>query len=135
LFCLAWGWLQSCLILRAGSVGVTAAFGSIGFWDFGVGIWWNPLGSRIWVLVLVGVDALKYVEICRILFLSLCWFPNLLRFAGFLYLVDLYRMGVDYLEMDCELRLICLCFLSTVATPTFFPRSCFLDTYGPITFD
>ncbi|WJX28480.1 hypothetical protein P8452_17193 [Trifolium repens] len=39
LFCLAWGWLQSCLILRAGSVGVTAAFGSIGFWDFGVGIW------------------------------------------------------------------------------------------------
>ncbi|PNX96290.1 hypothetical protein L195_g019493 [Trifolium pratense] len=30
-------------------------------------------------------------------FSSLCWFPNPLGFAGFLYLVDLYRVGVDCL--------------------------------------
>ncbi|MCI36222.1 hypothetical protein A2U01_0057444, partial [Trifolium medium] len=52
-----------------------------------------------------------------------------------LYLVDLYSVGVDCLEADCELRLICLGFHSTVAPSIFGSRSCFLDSDGPITID
>ncbi|MCI29989.1 hypothetical protein A2U01_0051198, partial [Trifolium medium] len=51
------------------------------------------------------------------------------------YLVDLYRVGVDCLEEVCKLRLICLCSHSTVVPSTFGSRSCFLDSDGPITFD
>ncbi|MCI38915.1 hypothetical protein A2U01_0060144, partial [Trifolium medium] len=51
------------------------------------------------------------------------------------YLIDLYRVGVDCLEADCELRLICLGSHSTVASSTFGTRSYFLDSNGPITFD
>jgi hypothetical protein len=52
-----------------------------------------------------------------------------------LYLGDLYRVGVDYLEMDYELRPMCLNFLSTIASSIFGSRSCFLDTDGPVNFD
>jgi hypothetical protein len=53
----------------------------------------------------------------------------------FEYLVDLYRVGVDCLEVVCELRLICLGFHSTVVSSTFDSRSCSLDSDGPINFD
>jgi hypothetical protein len=42
-----------------------------------------------------------------------------------LYLIDLYRGGVDCLEAVYELRLICLGSLSTGAPPTFDSRSYF----------
>ncbi|MCI34402.1 hypothetical protein A2U01_0055621, partial [Trifolium medium] len=61
----------------------------------------------------------KSIEICRFL----------------VYLIDLYHVGVDCLEVVCELRLICQCSHSTVAPSTFGSRSCFSDSYGPITFD
>ncbi|MCH84631.1 hypothetical protein A2U01_0005463 [Trifolium medium] len=51
------------------------------------------------------------------------------------YLVDLYHVGVDCLEVVYELRLICLCSHSTVVPSTFGSRSCFSDSYGSITFD
>ncbi|MCI49242.1 hypothetical protein A2U01_0070486, partial [Trifolium medium] len=54
------------------------------------------------------------VEICRFL----------------VHLVDLYRVGVDCLEVICELRLVCLCSHSTVVPSTFDSRSCFLDSDG-----
>ncbi|MCI46084.1 hypothetical protein A2U01_0067324, partial [Trifolium medium] len=43
-------------------------------------------------MILDSLTASKSVEICRF----------------FVYLVDLYSVGVDCLETDCELRLICL---------------------------
>ncbi|MCI20271.1 hypothetical protein A2U01_0041433, partial [Trifolium medium] len=52
-----------------------------------------------------------------------------------LYLVDLYRVGVDCLEADCELRLICLSSHSTIVPSTSGSRSYFLDSDGPVTFD
>ncbi|GAU47648.1 hypothetical protein TSUD_27720 [Trifolium subterraneum] len=52
-----------------------------------------------------------------------------------LYLVDLYRVGVDCLEMVCELKPIYPGSHSTGAPSTFDSRSCFLDSDGPITFD
>jgi hypothetical protein len=61
----------------------------------------------------------KSVEICRFL----------------VYLVDLFRVGIDGLEVVCELRLTCLGFPSTFVPSTFDSRSCFLDYGGPITFD
>ncbi|MCI61036.1 hypothetical protein A2U01_0082292, partial [Trifolium medium] len=53
----------------------------------------------------------------------------------YLYLVDLYRVGVDCLEAVCVLRLICLGSHSTGAQSTFDSRSCLLDSDEPITFD
>jgi hypothetical protein len=71
-----------------------------------VGVWFSGY-LTFWPLL----NLLRFA----VLFLSLYWFPNLLRFAGFLYLTDFYLVGVDYtvwtLE-DCKLRLINLGFLS-----------------------
>ncbi|MCI14025.1 hypothetical protein A2U01_0035151, partial [Trifolium medium] len=52
-----------------------------------------------------------------------------------LYLLDLYRVGVDRLEAVCKLKLICLGSHSTGDPSTFDSRNCFLDSDGPITFD
>jgi hypothetical protein len=52
-----------------------------------------------------------------------------------LSLVYLYRIIVDCLKAACELRLICLCFHSTVVPSAFDSMNCFLDSDGPITFD
>jgi hypothetical protein len=52
-----------------------------------------------------------------------------------LYLVGLFRVDVDRLEVSCELELICLGLHSTVYPSSFGLRSCFLDSDGPFTFD
>jgi hypothetical protein len=76
----------------------------------------------------------KSVEICRIL----CWISD-----GFqiwwdlqvsLYPLCLFRNDVDFLEVNCELKLIWLGFHSTVSPSTFGLRSYFLDFDGPFTF-
>jgi hypothetical protein len=69
-------------------------------------------------------------------FMSLWWFSNLLRFAGFIVSsCVLFYVCVNYFEADCELRLICLGRHSTVVPSIFGLRSSFLDYNGPITFD
>jgi hypothetical protein len=61
----------------------------------------------------------KSVEICKFL----------------MYLVDLYHIIVDCLEVVCKPRLICLVSHSAVVSSTFGSRSCFLDSDGPVNFD
>jgi hypothetical protein len=51
------------------------------------------------------------------------------------YLVDLYRVDFDCLEVVCELRLIFLGSHSTVVPSNFGSPGCFLDSDGPISFD
>jgi hypothetical protein len=53
-----------------------------------------------------------------------------------LYLVEPYCVGVDCLEAVCKLRLIYIPRFSFYrCPPTFDTMSCFLDSYGPITFN
>jgi hypothetical protein len=54
-----------------------------------------------------------------------------------LYLVGLLHFGVDFLEVNCELKLICQSFHSTVSHQllAYELRGRFLDSDGPFTFD
>jgi hypothetical protein len=61
----------------------------------------------------------KSVEICRFL----------------MYLVELYHISVDCLEVVCKPRLICLGSHYAVVSSTFGSGTCFLDSDGPMTFD
>jgi hypothetical protein len=65
---------------------------------------------RVWLVLYDTwfLTTFKHVKNLQNSFLSRCWFPNLLRFADFLYLVDLFCVDVDSLGADCGLRLICL---------------------------
>ncbi|PNX57401.1 hypothetical protein L195_g058676, partial [Trifolium pratense] len=67
-------------------------------------------------------------------FLSLCWCPNLLRFAVsksveicrfLVFLVDHFRVGVHYFEGVFKLRLVCLGSHSTVISSAFSLKELF----------
>jgi hypothetical protein len=70
-----------------------------------VGVWFSRYFDSL--------TAFKSVEICRTLFESLLVSKSV-EICRFRYLVDLYLVGVDCLEENCEPRLIYLGLLSIV---------------------
>jgi hypothetical protein len=101
-----WGVVARCLCWGVGcdesgmSVVVTTTMDLSWRWR---GVWWRGVGSDVygwyrvcWVFYDTWFS--DRLQICWDLhdsFVSLWWFPNLPRFVGFLYLVELYCTGVD----------------------------------------
>jgi hypothetical protein len=111
-------WVNGCWLLVCVSLFFSSCLCFFGYYvftccsRFGI-CWWNML------FLLESLLVSKSVEICRFL----------------IYMVNLYRVGFDCLEVICELSLIWLDSHSTVVPLTFGARSYFLDYDGPITFN